>query len=120
LVFTVAADSNHALRASGIEIVRVMPDAQGRPDIAAVLADLGERGITRLLVEGGAIVHATLLDRGLADRLEVFTAPMTLGNSGKGGIGAQKSLTLEEAPRFVRTGIRVLGRDLLESYAVRA
>jgi diaminohydroxyphosphoribosylaminopyrimidine deaminase/5-amino-6-(5-phosphoribosylamino)uracil reductase len=97
-----------------------MPDAQGRPDVAAVLSELGKRGITRLLVEGGAIVHAAFLDRGLADRLEVFTAPMTLGNSGKGGIGALKSATLEDAPRFVRTGTRLLGRDLLESFAVRA
>jgi diaminohydroxyphosphoribosylaminopyrimidine deaminase/5-amino-6-(5-phosphoribosylamino)uracil reductase len=120
LVFTTAAKGDDELRATGIEIVRVMPDAQGRPDVAAVLAELGNRGITRLLVEGGAIVHAAFLDRGLADRLEVFTAPMTLGNSGKGGIGALKSATLEDAPRFVRTGTRLLGRDLLESFAVRA
>ena len=39
-------------------------------------ADLARRGITRLLVEGGATVHAAFLDRGLADRLEVFRAPL--------------------------------------------
>jgi diaminohydroxyphosphoribosylaminopyrimidine deaminase/5-amino-6-(5-phosphoribosylamino)uracil reductase len=120
LVFAAAGQGDDRLRTTGIEIVRVMPDAQGRPDIAAVLAELGKRGITRLLVEGGAIVHASFLDRGLADRLEVFTAPMTLGNSAKGGIGVLKSATLEGAPRFARTGTRLLGRDLLESFAVRA
>jgi len=120
LVFTTAAKGNDALSAAGVDVVRVMPDAQGRPDVAAVLAELGKRGITRLLVEGGAIVHAAFLDCGLADRLEVFTAPMTLGNSGKGGIAALRSATLEEVPRFARTGTRVLGPDLLESFAVRA
>ena len=54
-------------------------DVRGRPDIAAVLAALGARGVTRLLVEGGGAVHATFLDRGLADRLEVFTASRSAG-----------------------------------------
>ncbi len=120
LVFTCVREANDALSACGVEIVAVMPDAQGRPEISAVLAALGERGVTRLLVEGGATVHAAFLDRGLADRLEVFTAPMTLGHSGKGGIAALKSTDLEEAPRFVRKSSRALGRDLLESFAVKA
>jgi riboflavin biosynthesis pyrimidine reductase len=33
-------------------------------------------------VEGGATVHAAFLDRGLG-RLEIFTAPITLGAAGR-------------------------------------
>ncbi len=71
-----------ALEAAGVEIIRVAPDAQSRPDISACLNALAARGITRLLVEGGATVHAAFLDRGLADRLEIFTAPASTGGGG--------------------------------------
>jgi diaminohydroxyphosphoribosylaminopyrimidine deaminase/5-amino-6-(5-phosphoribosylamino)uracil reductase len=65
-------------------------------------------------------VAAAFLDRGLADRLEIFTAPMVLGAAGHGSIDALAALTLDEAPRFSRISIRKLGSDLLESYAARA
>lgn len=103
----------------GVETVRVARDARGRPDVSAVLAELARRGITRLLVEGGASVHASFLDRGLADRLEVFRAPMLLGASGKSAVDALAALDLDEVPRFVSQGKRMLGADLLESFDAR-
>jgi diaminohydroxyphosphoribosylaminopyrimidine deaminase/5-amino-6-(5-phosphoribosylamino)uracil reductase len=119
LVFTVA-NGGGTLVASGVEIVKVPRDPRGRPDIAAVLGELARRGVTRLLVEGGAGVHAAFLDRGLADRLEVFRAPVVLGGSGGNAIDALSALDLDEASRFVPTGRRALGADLLESFAARA
>jgi diaminohydroxyphosphoribosylaminopyrimidine deaminase/5-amino-6-(5-phosphoribosylamino)uracil reductase len=119
LVFTVA-NGGGTLIASGVEIVKVPRDPRGRPDIAAVLSELARRGITRLLVEGGAGVHAAFLDRGLADRLEVFRAPIVLGGSGRNAIDALSALDLDEASRYVAAGRRVLGPDLLESFAARA
>ena len=119
-VFTTSANEGAALRARGVEVVRVAGDARGQPDIEAVLRVLAERGITRLLVEGGAIVHAAFLDRGVVDRLEVFTAPMVLGNAGKGAVGALAALSLEEAPRFERISCRAVGPDVLESFVARA
>jgi len=116
LLFTTSAGGG-ALAACGVEIARVARDARGRPDIAAVLAELGKRGITRLLVEGGGTVHATFLDRGLADRLEVFSAPIVLGEAGRGGVEALAAMTLGEAPRFRAVARRRFGADLLESYA---
>ena len=102
------------------EVIKTARDARGRPDIGAVLKALARRGVTRLLVEGGASVHAAFLDRGLADRLEIFRAPVVLGASGKSAIDALASLDLDEASRFVSLGRRVLGADLLESFAARA
>jgi diaminohydroxyphosphoribosylaminopyrimidine deaminase/5-amino-6-(5-phosphoribosylamino)uracil reductase len=114
LVFT-ASDGGDALRAQGVEVVQVMRDAQGRPDIAAVLHALAERGVTRLLVEGGATVISAFVAAGFADRLELFTAPLTLGQSGRGAVG-----TLAETPNFVRVNRRFLGVDLLESFVAQA
>jgi diaminohydroxyphosphoribosylaminopyrimidine deaminase/5-amino-6-(5-phosphoribosylamino)uracil reductase len=119
LVFTAKAP-NGPLAACGVEIVQIQRDARGRPDVSLVLKDLARRGITRLLVEGGASVHASFLDRGFADRLEVFGAGVVLGGSGRASIDALAALSLDEVPRFKRVGLKTLGADLLESFAATA
>jgi diaminohydroxyphosphoribosylaminopyrimidine deaminase / 5-amino-6-(5-phosphoribosylamino)uracil reductase len=121
LVYTVAEGANHqgALEACGVQVVRVAKDVAGRPKLEAVLADLAGRGITRLLVEGGAAVHAAFLNGALADRLEVFSAPMILGAAGLSSVEALAALCLNEVPQFVMAGRRSLGPDLLVSYARR-
>jgi len=115
LVFT-TSEGGGGLVTCGVEIAKVARDVRGRPDLKAVLAELGRRGITRLLVEGGATVHAAFLDRGLADRLEIFRAPLLLGAAGHDGIDSLTAMTLGEAPRFRPVGRRSLGPDLLESF----
>jgi diaminohydroxyphosphoribosylaminopyrimidine deaminase/5-amino-6-(5-phosphoribosylamino)uracil reductase len=120
VVFTSAPAGGDALRRLGVQVVTVARDARGRPDIGAMLTELAARNVTRLLVEGGATVHAAFLDRDVADRLEIFTAPMVLGDAGHGAIDALAALTLGEAPKFTQTGSRQLGPDLLESYARKA
>ena len=115
LVFT-TSDGGGALTACGVEVMKIARDVRGRPDLAAVLADLGKRGITRLLIEGGATVHAAFLDRELADRLEIFRSPLILGSAGHDGIDSLAAMTLGEAPRFRSTGRRSFGPDLLESF----
>ena len=118
LMFTVV-DPTRPLSECGIEIVKVARDVRGRPDIEAVLNELASRGITRLLVEGGASVHASFIDRGFADRLENLRAPLALGASGKAAIDALAAFSLDEAPRFVRARTRELGPDLLETFEAR-
>lgn len=118
LLFTVS-DGGRALSECGIQIVKVARDVRGRPDIGAVLNELASRGTTRLLVEGGASVYASFLDRRVADQLEVFRAPLALGASGHAAIDALAAFSLDEAPRFVRAGTRELGADLLETFEIR-
>lgn len=119
LLFT-TSNGGTALEAKGVEIVRAAPNAQGRVDIAALLTELSVRGVTRLLVEGGATIHAAFLDAGMADRLEIFTAPLALGDAGRGAIAALSAQALSSAPRFTRVASRRIGPDLLESYVPRA
>jgi diaminohydroxyphosphoribosylaminopyrimidine deaminase/5-amino-6-(5-phosphoribosylamino)uracil reductase len=116
LIFTVCPNERSELRACGIDILTVGRDARGRPDVGSVLRALATRGVNCLLVEGGASVHASFLDRGLADRLEVFRAPVVLGAAGHAAIDALAAFSLDEAPRFLSTGVRRLGPDLLESF----
>lgn len=48
-------------------------------DPVEAFAELGRRRIAWVLLEGGATVATTLLDRGLVDRLAVFHAPIEIG-----------------------------------------
>lgn len=71
-------------------------------DIAALLDDLGDRRIARLMVEGGGTLHTEFLSRGLADELHLAIAPIIVGQRG--------------APRFLYDGNFPLGRmELAES-----
>ncbi len=55
----------------------------GRPaTMRRVCEDLGERGMQRLMVEGGGTVHTQLLTADLADELQLVVAPFFVGDSG--------------------------------------
>lgn len=57
-------------------------DADGRLDLAAVLSLLHERGVKRLLVEGGAQVLRSFLEASLVDRWTIYVAPVLVGGDG--------------------------------------
>jgi diaminohydroxyphosphoribosylaminopyrimidine deaminase/5-amino-6-(5-phosphoribosylamino)uracil reductase len=111
-VITGSADPSRAdaLAACGIEIIRLPgADQTARPALAA----LAERGITRLLVEGGATLAGSLLRAGLVDRLHLYQAPILLGAEAMPGVGALDLRHLADAPRWRRLEERRIGHDLL-------
>ena len=55
-------------------------DAGTEPLLGSVVADLAERGVERLLVEGGATVLTQFLAEGLADELHLVVAPFFVGD----------------------------------------
>lgn len=59
-------------------------------DFGAMLDDLGQRGVGRLMVEGGGEIHTQFLTQDLADELHLAIAPFFVGDAG--------------APRFVNPG----------------
>ncbi len=81
-----------ALAARGADVVRLPAGPDGRVSLPALLDCLGRRGITDLLVEGGAAVHGAFLDAGLAGRVRAFIAPKLVGGAAApgpvGGVGA--------------------------------
>lgn len=65
--------------------VRVERHEGDRVDLGAALAYLRtERGVRSVLCEGGAHIHAQLLERGLVDELFVTHAPKLAGGGGPG------------------------------------
>ncbi|MCM1975246.1 MULTISPECIES: dihydrofolate reductase family protein [Streptomyces] len=49
-------------------------------DWLRLLADLRDRGVERLMVEGGGTIHTQLLQQGLADELQLVLAPLFVGD----------------------------------------
>ena len=107
-----------AIEESGARVIEVA-DAGGAIDLAGALAALGARGITRLLVEGGARLAAGLLKARLVDRLAWFHAPRLIGGDGIAAIGALGIAALAEAPGFERVSTETVGADLLTTFRNR-
>jgi diaminohydroxyphosphoribosylaminopyrimidine deaminase/5-amino-6-(5-phosphoribosylamino)uracil reductase len=101
------------LAAAGAEIF-----ALGKArDPAAVLAALAARGITRVLIEGGASVATSFVKAGLVDRIAWFRAPVLSGDDGLPGLFGMDIETIGELKQFRRVAIETVGQDILESYA---
>jgi len=49
-------------------------------DLTAVLADLADRGVARLMVEGGTRTSTLFLTAGVVDELQVVVAPLVVGD----------------------------------------
>ncbi len=109
-----------ALLAAGVTLIDVDPDAKGRTDLVAALAALGERGVTRLLIEGGARLAAALLRARLVDRLAWFHAPLLIGGDGTPAVAALGLDRLADAPGFERLSVARVGDDILTMFRVRA
>ena len=105
-----------ALRDRGIELIDVGGDGAGRVDLAAAAVALGGRGLTRVLVEGGATLTAALLRRALADRLVWFRNPRLIGGDGVPAAAAFGVDALADAPAYRRLSITEVGDDLMETY----
>ncbi len=58
------------------------PAADGRPDLERVLARLGEREITSVIIEGGAMVNWAALSAGIVDKIFFYYAPKILAGTG--------------------------------------
>ncbi len=100
----------------GIEVIEVASDDGGRPDVDATLEEMGARGITRVLVEGGPHIVATFLRAGAVDRLAWFRAPDVIGGDGLPVSHAFGVATLKQMASFARIRTLAAGRDLLEIY----
>jgi diaminohydroxyphosphoribosylaminopyrimidine deaminase/5-amino-6-(5-phosphoribosylamino)uracil reductase len=116
IIATTAAASEErsaALRDAGAEVL-VLPDRDGRVDLAALLDDLGRRGILSLLAEGGAEVLGSLRDAGLIDSVVAILAPRLIGGAGApAAIGGEGAGSLAEALHLVDLDVQRVGGDLI-------
>jgi len=79
----VTAGERNPLWPANVEVL-VLPDAERRVDLAAVMRALGERGINELHVEAGGKLNGALLAAGMVDELLLYLAPCLLGDPARG------------------------------------
>jgi diaminohydroxyphosphoribosylaminopyrimidine deaminase/5-amino-6-(5-phosphoribosylamino)uracil reductase len=103
------------LRSHGVEVLRCGATA-GRIDLAAMLRLLAGRRITRLMVEGGPTVAASLIAAGFVDEAAIFRARTAIGADGIDALEAMSLSALTASPRFASRGIESVGEDSLETF----
>jgi diaminohydroxyphosphoribosylaminopyrimidine deaminase/5-amino-6-(5-phosphoribosylamino)uracil reductase len=94
-----------------VRVLRLPVGREGAFAPADVVALLGERGFTHVLVEGGGRTVSGFLAAGVLDRLHLSVAPLILG-SGRPGITLPEIHHLRDALRARVRHFR-LGEDLL-------
>lgn len=100
------------LEAAGVEVMRVST-VGGKIDLSEALWLLATREITRLLVEGGPILSAGLVNANLVDEAVVVQSPKTLGGDAIPALEGMALSHLLENPRLVTIERRSLGADTL-------
>lgn len=113
-------DKRRALEEKGVEIIEVSDDENGRPDLGMAAMALAERGITRVLVEGGGMMSAAFLKAGLVDRIHWFRAPRIIGGEGIPGVAHLGLEKLADSLSYHRVSAHPIGADLLEIYERKA
>ena len=102
-----------ALVRAGAEVWRLPVHRNGRVRLEALARRLGGEGLTSVLVEGGAEIHAAFLELRLADELVLYIAPKVVGGPAKSWVGGQGLASLASAHRFTLVGEPLrLGDDL--------
>jgi diaminohydroxyphosphoribosylaminopyrimidine deaminase/5-amino-6-(5-phosphoribosylamino)uracil reductase len=86
-------------------------------DLHGALAKLKARGISSLLVEGGAGLAASFLGAGCVDRVIIFQAPIVLGAGSLGAFSGIASHDLAHAARFHALRVQRFGDDVMTIYS---
>lgn len=88
----------------------------GHLDPQAIAQTLADRGVTRVLIEGGGVLAASFLRAGLIDRVVWFHAPKIIGSDGREAVAVAGVRELVDALPFARRGVHQMGNDIVEAY----
>jgi diaminohydroxyphosphoribosylaminopyrimidine deaminase/5-amino-6-(5-phosphoribosylamino)uracil reductase len=112
------ADAPAAARlgAAGAQVIRIPPVAGTGLDLPAVLRALADKGITRLMVEGGSRVASSFVKSGLVDEIWLLRGPAAIGPDGVAALDALPLSEITQSPRFALRASETLGHDTLSIY----
>ena len=100
-----------ALKAAGAEIV-VLPNAEGRVDLEALLQYLGQRGVNEVHVEAGSRLSGVFINAGLIDELLLYMAPTLLGSDARGWFDDLNLVALDQKVVLTFQDVRMVGANL--------
>jgi len=119
-VWVLASPSAEAARATllgaeGVHVIRGAA-ADGQLQLDVVLRELSRRGVTRLMVEGGARVAASLVAAGLVDEVWLLRGANAIGPGGISALQGMPLAAITAAPDFRMRARETLGEDILTIY----
>ena len=85
-------------------------------DLLAVLHLLADRGITRLMVEGGPTVAAAFLTSDLLDEVALLRGPIAIGPGGIDALDGMPLDALVASPNLRSLGVEAVGPDTIETF----
>lgn len=100
-----------ALEAAGA-LVAIAGGATRAEGVGAALADLGRRGVTSLLLEGGPTLAGTFAAVGEIDEMRLFLAPIVVGG-GPPALAGDGPERINEAARALAVGVERVADDVL-------
>jgi diaminohydroxyphosphoribosylaminopyrimidine deaminase/5-amino-6-(5-phosphoribosylamino)uracil reductase len=103
LIFTtdrVSTEQTDRWRHAGASVEVVPSTSNGKIDLAAALRILSQRGVLQLLIEGGAELHSSFLEQGLAQQLLCYTGNTLLGIAGYSCYHGASPTNISKAPRL--------------------
>ena len=109
-------DRRVQLENRGVIVIEAETGDDGRLELKGLAAELGRRGLTRVLVESGGELAAAMVKNDLVDRLAWFRSAKLIGGDGRGAVAAFGIDAVAEAPSFARDSISNAGEDILETY----
>jgi diaminohydroxyphosphoribosylaminopyrimidine deaminase/5-amino-6-(5-phosphoribosylamino)uracil reductase len=110
---TAAPDRVKKLKEAGAEVVE-LSSREGLVDLEELLAGLGRREITSVLVEGGSTLLGSLFEQGLVDKVIVFVAPVIIGGrEAKLAVGGKGAERITQALRFSHVKVERFGDDVM-------
>jgi diaminohydroxyphosphoribosylaminopyrimidine deaminase/5-amino-6-(5-phosphoribosylamino)uracil reductase len=105
------------LGAAGAQVIRVATTATPPGlDLMAVLRALADKGITRLMVEGGARVASSFVAAGLVDEVWLLRGPDAIGAEGVAALDALPLSAITQSPAFRVRDSETLQNDTLTIY----
>jgi len=99
-----------ALETAGAEIATIA-NAHGKVDLAAMLADLAQRGVNELHVEAGHKLNGSFVREGLVDEFLIYVAPKLIG-IGRELAAFGPLASLDDSVELRYLGITPVGQDL--------
>jgi len=112
---TAEAPAAAKLGAAGVQVLRVKTSEHGL-DLADALRMLSDKGITRLMVEGGAQVAASFVEAGLVDEVWLLRGPNEIGAEGVAALGALPLGAITQSSSFRVRASEKLDHDTLTIY----
>ena len=111
---SVKLDRQAALESAGASVVHTPDTESTLVDLAALLDELGTRGVKSVMVEGGAAILNSFLVQALADYVVLTIAPTFVG--GLRALSAQyedDTTTMAPSPRIFEPNYTQVGPDML-------